>query len=569
MKSPRALLVTLLLMFIPLISGCSKPDDSSTEFPTVVSIALHDAAVAMPDGYGAEVSEQVLQSGGNAVDAAIAAGFALAVTFPEAGNIGGGGFMLIRMNGEDSFVDYREKAPLAADRDMYLDENGDVLVEASKVGHLSVGVPGTVAGFWQAHQKYGSVPWKDLLMPAIKLAEDGFVVPDKLGGEMLSSGLEQFEGKTNFGTYFGAMTAGEVHRQPELAATLRRIAKNGADGFYRGETASLLVAEMVRGNGLITHEDLERYEASWRQPVRGEWRDYEVISAPPPSSGGFGLIQMLKIKDYTEHYFADVGHNSSQYVHLVAEIEKRVFADRAEFLGDPDFVDNRIDALLDDNYIKARAAEINPNTISDDVSAGTALDMHDTTHFSVLDKWGNAVSNSYTLNADFGSGVVVEGGGFLLNDEMDDFSVKPGFPNMYGVVGSEANNIQPEKRMLSSMSPTILLKDGQVVMVLGTPGGSTIFTSVFQTIINIIDFNMPPLMATGATRFHHQLLPANVIMFGPSYPLAEEVVSDLQDRGYKLMPLWDFGDMQVIYDDGETVQAASDPRNRGESRVIH
>ena len=477
--------------------------------------------------------------------------------------------MLIRMNGEDSFLDYREKAPLAADRDMYLDENGDVLVEASKVGHLSVGVPGTVAGFWQAHQKYGSVPWKDLLMPAIKLAEDGFVVPDKLGGEMLSSGLEQFEGKTNFGTYFGAMTAGEVHRQPELAATLRRIAKNGADGFYRGETASLLVAEMVRGNGLITHEDLERYEASWRQPVRGEWRDYEVISAPPPSSGGFGLIQMLKIKDYTEHYFADVGHNSSQYVHLVAEIEKRVFADRAEFLGDPDFVDNRIDALLDDNYIKARAAEINPNTISDDVSAGTALDMHDTTHFSVLDKWGNAVSNSYTLNADFGSGVVVEGGGFLLNDEMDDFSVKPGFPNMYGVVGSEANNIQPEKRMLSSMSPTILLKDGQVVMVLGTPGGSTIFTSVFQTIINIIDFNMPPLMATGATRFHHQLLPANVIMFGPSYPLAEEVVSDLQDRGYKLMPLWDFGDMQVIYDDGESVQAASDPRNRGESRVIH
>ena len=569
MKSPRPLLITLLFMFIPLISGCSKPDDSSPELPTVASITLRDAAVAMPDTYGAEVSEQVLQSGGNAVDAAIAAGFTLAVTYPEAGNIGGGGFMLIHMNGEDSFVDYREKAPLAADRDMYLDKNGDVLVEASKVGHLSVGVPGTVAGFWQAHQKYGSVPWKDLLMPAIKLAEDGFVVPDRLGGGMLSFGLEQFEGKTNFGTYFGAMTAGEVHRQPELAATLRRIAKNGADGFYRGETASLLVAEMVRGNGLITHEDLEQYKAMWRQPVRGDWRDYEVISAPPPSSGGVGLIQMLKIKDYTEHYFAGVGHNSSQYVHLVAEIEKRVFADRAEFLGDPDFVDNRIDALLNDNYIEARAAEINPNAISDDVSAGTALDMHDTTHFSVLDKWGNAVSNSYTLNAEFGSGVVVEGGGFLLNDEMDDFSVKPGFPNMYGVVGSEANKIQPEKRMLSSMSPTILLKDGQVVMVLGTPGGSTIFTSVFQTIINIIDFDMSPLMATGATRFHHQLLPANVIMFGPSYPLAEEVVSDLQDRGYTLMPAWDFGDMQVIYDDGETVQAASDPRYRGESRVFH
>jgi len=529
---------------------------------------LQDAAVAMPDRFASEVSESILRQGGNAVDAAIAAGFALAVTLPEAGNIGGGGFMLIHMNGEDAFIDYREKAPLAADRDMYLDENGDVIEAASKIGHLSVGVPGTVAGFWEAHRKFGSLPWRDLVMPAVKLAEEGFIVPEKLGGGMLSYGLEQYAGKTNFADYFGDMTAGKLHQQPELALTLRRIAEHAMDGFYRGETAALIVAEMERGNGLITLEDLDRYAAKWREPVRGQWRDYVVVSAPPPSSGGFGLIQLLKIKDYAAHYFKDVPHNSAQYVHLVAEIEKRVFADRADFLGDPDFVDNRMDELLDDDYIRARAQEIDPDNISMDVDAGVGLDTHDTTHYSILDKWGNAVSNTYTLNAGFGSGVVVTGGGFLLNDEMDDFSVKPGFPNMFGVVGSEANEIQPEKRMLSSMAPTILLKNGDVAMVLGTPGGSTIFTSVFQTIVNIVDFDMTPLQAVDAARFHHQLLPPDLIMYGPSRPLPKETVSALGDRGYRLFAPWDFGDVQIIYDDGESVRAASDPRNRGESRVI-
>ena len=300
----------------------------------------------MPDHCGADVSERVLHDGGNAVDAAIAAGFALAVTLPEAGNISGGGFMLVHMNGEDAFVDYREKAPLAADRDMYLDENGDVIEGASKIGHLCVGVPGTVAGFWGAHKKFGSMPWRDLVMPAVKLAEDGFVVPEKLGGGMLSYGLGQYAGKTNFADYFGDMTAGILHQQPELAATLRWIAENAVDGFYGCETAALTVAEMERGDGLITLEDLERYEAKWREPVRGQWRDYVVVSAPPPSSGGFGLIQLLKIKDYAEHYFAGIARISAQYVHLVAEIEKRVFANRADFLGDPDFVDNRMDELL-------------------------------------------------------------------------------------------------------------------------------------------------------------------------------------------------------------------------------
>ena len=351
----------------------------------------------MPDRYGAMVSEEILAAGGNAVDAGIAAGFALAVTFPEAGNIGGGGFMLIRMNDENAFVDYREKAPLAADRDMYLDENGDVIPGASLIGHLSVGVPGTVAGFWAAHERYGSLPWADLVAPAIRLAEEGFEVPEKLGGGMLTT-LERYEGVTNFSDYFGSMKSGELHKQPELAETLRRIAADGPDGFYSGETADLIVAEMERGGGLITHEDLQQYEAKWRDPLTADWRGYQVVSAPPPSSGGFALIQLLKIKDYTDHFFSGVPHNSAQYIHLVAEIEKRVFADRAEYLGDPDFVDNRIDQLLSDDYIRSRAAEINPDAISMDVGAGVGLEMHDTTHYSVLDQWGNAVSNTYTLN---------------------------------------------------------------------------------------------------------------------------------------------------------------------------
>ena len=403
--------------------------------------------------------------------------------------------------------------------------------------------------------------------PAIELAEAGFEVPEKLGGGMLSQ-VERYEGVTNFADYFGNLQTGETHKQPELAATLQRIAENGVDEFYRGETADLLVAEMERGSGLITLEDLDNYQAIWREPLQADWRDYRVVSAPLPSSGGFALIQLLKIRDYIDHHFQDVPHNSAQYVHLVAEIEKRVFADRAEYLGDPDFVDTRIDRLLDEDYIRGRAEEVNPDAISMDVSPGTGLDTHDTTHYSVLDKWGNAVSNTYTLNLGFGSGVIVTGAGFLLNDEMDDFSVKPGVPNAYGVVGSEANEIQPGKRMLSSMTPTILLRDGDVAMVVGTPGGSTIFTSVFQTIMNIVDFGMAPVDAAGAARFHHQLLPADLILTQPSTPLPADTVSALGDRGYRTYSPFDFGDMQVIYDDGESVRAASDPRNRGDSRVI-
>ena len=567
----RRLLLTLhvsILLFVAACSPSTEPVETTT--PAVAEARdVQPAAVAMPDSFAAEVSENVLRAGGNAVDAAVAAGFALAVTYPEAGNIGGGGFMLIRMNDETTFVDYRETAPLAAHRDMYLDEDGNVIEGLSLVGHKSVGVPGTVAGFWEAHQRYGVLPWTDLVMPAVTLAEEGFVVPESLGGGMQMM-IEWYGGKTNFERYFGAMEVGENFKQPELAETLRRIANAGPDGFYSGETADLIVAEMERGDGLITHEDLRTYKALWREPLRADWRGYEVVSAPLPSSGGFAVIQLLKIKDYLNHHFEGLEHNSPQYIHLVAEIEKRVFADRAEYLGDPDYVTTRIDQLMSEEYMAQRAAEVDPENISMDVAAGpVAEESADTTHYSILDQWGNAVANTYTLNIGFGSGVVVEGAGFLLNDEMDDFSIKPGFPNTYGVTGSKANEIQPGKRMLSSMSPTMMLKDGEVAMIVGTPGGTTIFTSVFQAIVNIVDFGMTPDEAVAATRFHHQLLPPDLVTYSPGRPLPESTISALGDRGYRAEPhRWEFGDLQLIWRHVDRPVPASDPRNRGESRVI-
>jgi len=526
------------------------------------------AAVAMPDRYSAEVASSILDAGGNAVDAAIAVAFSLAVTYPEAGNIGGGGFMLVQMDGESSFIDYRETAPLAAHRDMYLDKDGEVIANASLIGHRASGVPGTVAGLWMAHQRYATVPWAELIAPAIKLARSGFVVHESLAENAVEESVWH-AGKVNFSEHFGALRAGEIFVQEDLARTLERIAEHGVDEFYRGETAQLIVAEMERGDGLITLQDLDRYKAVLREPLRAPWRDLEILSAPPPSSGGFAVIQLLKMKDLLAHEFAGQEHNSPQYIHLIAEIEKRVFADRAEYLGDPDYVDVPIQKLISDDYLKKRVRGIRADKISrlEDVEPG--LESLQTTHFSIVDHAGNAVSNTTTLNWTFGSGVVVEGAGFLLNDEMDDFSIKPGVPNAYGVVGNAANEIQPGKRMLSSMSPTILLRNGEVEMVIGTPGGSTIFTSVFQNIINILDFGMNPTAAAGASRFHHQLLPPDLITYSPGVPLSADVISGLGDMGYRVEPHdFRFGDMQTIVKDGTQWQAGSDPRKRGESRVL-
>lgn len=547
-----------------LVAACSR----EPEAPAAVPAETGYAAVAIPDPYAADIAEEILRRGGNAVDAAIATGFAMAVTYIDAGNIGGGGFMLIHDDGEAGFIDYREKAPLAAHRDMYLDENGDVIEQSTLIGGQAAAVPGTVAGFWAAHQRFGKLPWRDLVIPAADLARDGFVPAEILVDDVRSM-RNWFGDRTNFWRYFGSIDTSAPFRQPELAATLERIAEAGPDDFYRGETARLLVAQMGRSNGLITMQDLAEYEAVWREPLRASWRDYEVLSAPPPSSGGFAVVQLLKMKDYLDHLFDDVPHNSPQYIHLVAEMEKRVFADRAEYLGDPDFVDVDMAALLDPAYIARRAQEVDPQNISQLDAVAPGHESPDTTHYSIVDPWGNAVSNTYTINWNYGSGVVVEGAGFLLNNEMDDFSAKPGVPNIFGVVGNTANEIQPGKRPLSSMSPTILLKDGDVAMVLGTPGGSTIFTSVFQTIVNIVDFDMTPYDAVAATRFHHQLLPPDLVTMSVTRPLPQETVRALGDRGYRVEPHdFEFGDVQVILRRDGALVPAADPRDRGVGRVI-
>jgi gamma-glutamyltranspeptidase/glutathione hydrolase len=570
MKIARPWLVACSTLII-LLFGCGPAPETAIPAATPAnaeSPVARTAAVAIPDKYGAQVAEDVLRAGGNAVDAAVAVGFVLAVTYLDAGNIGGGGFMLVYFNGQPAFLDYREVAPLAAEPDMYLDAAGEVVENASLIGARAVGVPGTVAGLWEAHQRYGTLPWKDLLMPAVKLAEEGFLPSPTLVEDILDE-REWFGSDTNFWDYFGDISANEPFRQPELARTLRRIAELGAEDFYRGDTARLIVEQMERSGGLITINDLESYRAVWREPLRSPWRDYQILAAPPPSSGGFAVIQLLKMKDDLERQFAGLAHNSPQYIHLVAEMEKRVFADRAEYLGDPDFVNNRMQELLDDDYIARRALEVNPREISKLESVKPGLESPNTTHYSIVDASGNAVSNTYTLNTSYGSGVVVEGAGFLLNDEMDDFSVKPGVPNFFGVVGNAANEIQPGKRMLSSMSPTILLKGNEVDVVVGTPGGSTIFTSVFQTIVNLFDYGMTPLDAIAATRFHHQLLPPDLITYSVTRPLPQDTISALAGRGYRAVPHdWEFGDVQLIQKrDGQWVPA-SDPRGRGESRVI-
>ncbi|RQR65813.1 gamma-glutamyltransferase [Burkholderia sp. Bp9126] len=536
---------------------------------------LTGAAVAVADKYSADAAERIFKEGGNAIDAAVAIAFTLAVTYPEAGNIGGGGFMTIYKDGKPYFLDYRERAPLAATKDMYLDKDGNVIKGMSLYGPRAVGVPGTVAGMWEAQKRFGKLKWKQVLAPAIHYARDGFVVDEQLAQRGVDASKE-FEGKTNFDKYFAGMKAGVNFKQPDLADVLTRISDDGAKGFYEGKTAELIAGAMKtgEGNGLITTEDLAQYRATWRQPIEANWNGYRVITAPPPSSGGIGLVQLLKMKADRKQDFEGVALNSPQYIHLIAEIEKRVFADRAQYLGDPDFYKVPVARLTADAYISKRAAEVNPKEPSDTKSVqpglGTTMpEKAETTHFSVVDRWGNAVSNTYTINGYFGSGVIADGTGIVLNDEMDDFSAKPGVANMFGVVGSDANAIEPKKRPLSSMSPTILTKDGKVSLVIGTPGGSRIFTSIFQVINNIYDFKMPLKEAVGAMRFHHQLLPPNTIFWEPYRPIEGELAKQIEARGYTLKGQDFSGDIQVIKINGKTPEAVADPRGRGVTRVIH
>lgn len=528
-----------------------------------------ESAVAMPDSYSAQVAKNVLQRGGNAIDAAIAAQFVLAVTLPEAGNIGGGGFMTIYKDGKADFLDYREVAPQSAHKDMYLDSNGDVIPNLSLYGTLSAGVPGTVAGMWQAHKKYGSKPWKELLAPAILLAVDGFIVPKQLDNG-INWRINSFEKKgiaVNFASYFSHAKAGQVFKQPVLGETLRRISSEGKNGFYQGKTAQIISDFMAKNGGIITKQDLASYQSTWRKPIQKKWRKFDIITAPPPSSGGIAVLQWLTMYDLVKKEL-DLAHNSTAYIHLLSEVGKRVFADRAEYLGDPDFYQVPVSKLLDKNYLTNRVSGISLNQISSTQDIAPGLnESRDTTHFSIVDQWGNAISNTTTINYPFGSGVVVEGAGFLLNDEMDDFSAKPGVPNVFGAVGGIANEIQPKKRMLSSMSPTIMLKNGTVELVTGSPGGTTIISSVYQSIINVVEFGMTAESAVNSPRFHHQLLPINEIWHHPK--VDDKVLIALHKMGYKTK-LDNFGDLQLIIRRDNKLSAASEKgdSSRGVSLVI-
>ena len=526
------------------------------------------AAVAAPDQYGAGTAAEIFAAGGNAVDAAVAVAFTLAVTYPEAGNLGGGGFATVLVAGKAYFLDYRERAPRSATAGMYLDSTGEVVPDASTVGAGSAGVPGTVEGLWQLHSRFGKLAWRADVAPAIRYAHEGFRVSHILT-EARDTRATELHGRTNFLTYFGKLRSDSTFRQPELEATLRRIAAAGARGFYSGRTADLLVSEMAHSGGHITLEDLSAYHAVWREPLVGNWAGYRVITAPLPSSGGIALLSMLAMKTDLASAFTGVSLNSPQYVHLLAEIEKRVFADRADYLGDPDFQSAPVAQLLDPDYLARRAREVNieHKTPTSEVRPGLT-EHHNTTHFSIVDRWGNAVSNTYTLNDDFGSGQVVRGAGFLLNNEMDDFSIKPGAPNMYGVVGGNANAIAPGKRPLSTMTPTILTEHDRVAVVIGTPGGSRIATSVFQVLSNWHDFHLPLDAAVAAPRIHHQLLPPDTLFEEPYATFDPAVRAELVARGYTFAKQDFNGDIQVIAVGVSGTVAVADPRGRGVARVL-
>lgn len=531
-------------MAIGLLSACvghQLGKNNSGEFRNGMVVSANPIA--------SETGIAILKKGGNAVDAAVAVQFALAVVYPNAGNLGGGGFMVYRSaKGETNTLDFREKASGMATRDMYLDAAGNPIVDKSLYGQLAAGVPGSVAGMVEAHQKYGKLKWEELINPAIELAKNGFKVTARQAKEL--NGMKQRFQKLNpLGTALvkeGIWKEGDLLIQEELAKTLQLIRDKGRDGFYDGEVAELIVAEMRRGNGIISKEDLKNYKAIWRKPLTTNYRGYDVITMPPPSSGGIALIQLLKsVEPYP---LGKWGFNRDSTVQVMIEAERRAYADRAAHLGDPDFYPVPSTQITAPSYIKERMNTFSweKASTSKSIAAGEVApaEHEETTHFSIVDRDGNAVSLTTTLNGSYGAAVVVKGAGFFLNNEMDDFSVKPGAPNMYGLVGGEANSIAPQKRMLSSMTPTILTKNGELFMVVGTPGGSTIITSVFQTILNVVDFNQSMQAAVNAKKFHHQWLPDEVYV--EEKALDSLTMLKLKAKGYQLVPRGAIGRVDAI-----------------------
>ncbi len=555
-------------IFIGLFVSCAAPRTSHNR--NLVGVMGERAMVVSAHPLASKVGSKIIEEGGNAWDAAIAVQFALAVVYPVAGNLGGGGFAVFRsVDGDIGALDFREKAPKKAGRDMYLDLDGNIIDRSSLEGHLAVGVPGSVDGMVELHKKYGSKPWSDLVQPAIDLAEQGFQLT--IGGaESLNRAMEVFVKVNTHPIHLARHAAwkpGDLLKQTDLARTLERIRDGGRKGFYEGETALLLIKEMKRGRGIITTDDLRDYHAVWRAPLVGSYRGNRIISMSPPSSGGVALLQLLQsIEKFPVTKF---GHNHWKTVHIMTELEKRVYADRASYLGDPDFYEVPTTMLLDDTYLTDRMASISlkRSTRSSELKEGQLeiVESIETTHFSIVDPKGNAVAITTTLNSNFGSKVMVEGAGFFLNNEMDDFSIKSGVPNQFGLTGSIANEIVPGKRMLSSMTPTIVDNSDGLLMVLGTPGGSTIITSVFQTILNVIDHKMTMQQAVNAKRFHHQWLPDRILMEDSIF--STKTRRKLSQLGHEFESSGAIGrvDAILVLPD-KRLEGAGD--NRGEDRAV-
>ena len=520
--------LTLIICTSFLFLNCSEKKEK------VIGLITDQAMVVSARKEASKIGKEIMAQGGNAFDAMFATELALAVSYPQAGNIGGGGFMVYRLNtGETGALDYREKAPLAAHKDLYLDENGEIIDGKSTYGAMAIGVPGTIAGIFEVHKKFGTLPVEQLIQPAIDLARTGLVLSERQA-KQYNSLQTRITDANNYKTHFesNVWQAGDTLRFEKLANTLERIQKNGRDEFYKGETATLIVNYVQELGGIITEEDLARYEAKWREPISFDYKGHKITSMTLPSSGGICLAQILKGIELYD--LSDIKHNSTEYIQLITEAERRAYADRAHFLGDMDFIDVPIDSLIDDQYIQRRMSDFSWKraTPSSELNHGNILgyESDETTHYSIIDQFGNAISATTTLNGAFGSKLYCSELGFFLNNEMDDFSSKPGVPNMFGLIGSKANSIQPGKRMLSSMTPTIVLKDDKLFMSVGTPGGSTIITSVLQTILNVHEFGMSMQEAVDAPRFHHQWLP-DIIRMEPN-SFNQELILALKNKGY-------------------------------------
>ena len=530
--------ISYLFLIALLILSCKEKPKAQTlaetpKLETKKAVIADSAMVVSARAEASKIGVEILKMGGNAFDALIATNMALALTYPNAGNLGGGGFMVYRSQyGEIGTLDYREKAPMAASKNMYLDKDGNVIPDKSSIGALSVGVPGTVAGMFAIHEKFGSLPMEVILKPVIELAKKGYIITEIEAAELeiYKPYFETVNGESTL--YSQTLKANDILKNNALASTLERIAKNGRTEFYGGETGQKLVSFLKEKGGILTLKDLEVYEAQWREPIVFNYKDLKIISMAPPSSGGICMAQILKMVE--PFPLTEYGHNSEKYIQVLAEAERRAYADRSYYLGDPDFINIPSDSLLSKAYLSERMKSFSfeAATPSSEIKPGVIIgyESPETTHFSIVDAFGNAVSVTTTLNSSFGSLLYVNELGFFLNNEMDDFSAKPGEPNVYGLVGGQANAIAPQKRMLSTMTPTIVEKDGKLFMVVGTPGGSTIITSVAQTILNVYEFNMNMQEAVDAPRFHHQWLPDAIRYEFNRFP--KELIENLKQKGY-------------------------------------